>query len=343
MKHSRLFGIALLLCLFTSFRTSAHSPTEEMSEAANNFLASLTPEQQTKARFELKDDERKNWHFIPKDRKGLPIKEMTPAQRNLAHALLSTGMSQRGYVKAVTIMSLEQVLQELEGAGRRFPRDVELYFLTIFGNPGDKEAWGWRFEGHHLAINFTVVNGKDVSATPSFMGTNPAEVREGPRKGLRVLAEEEDLARQLVKSFNEEQKKTAIYTNTAPADIITAAERKATVLATTGLAASRMNKGQSKLLLELIREYVYRHRAEVADHDLARIQKAGFNKIHFAWAGGLERGQPHYYRIQGPTFLMEYDNTQNNANHIHAVWRDFENDFGDDLLRKHYDQTPHAK
>ena len=146
-----------------------------------------------------------------------------------------------------------------------------------------------------------------------------------------------------MKSFNDEQKKIAIYTNTAPADIITGADRKAKVLATTGLPASRMNKDQSKLLLELIREYVYRHRAEVADHDLEKIQKAGFNKIYFAWAGGLERGEKHYYRIQGPTFLMEYDNTQNDANHIHAVWRDFENDFGDDLLRKHYEQTPHSK
>jgi hypothetical protein len=313
-----------------------------MSEAANNFLASLQPEQQAKARFELKADERKNWHFIPRERKGLPIKEMTPAQRQLAHTLLSAGMSHRGYGKAMTIMSLEDILRELE-QGKGPVRDPERYFMTIFGQPGDKTAWGWRVEGHHLAINFTVVNGKDVSAIPSFMGTNPAEVREGPRKGLRVLAVEEDLARQLVKSFNEEQKKSAIYTNTAPSDIITGAERKAKVLATTGLAALRMNKDQSKLLLELIREYVYRHRAEVADHDLERIQKAGFDKIYFAWAGGLERGQGHYYRIQGPTFLMEYDNTQNNANHIHAVWRDFENDFGDDLLRKHYEQTPHPK
>ena len=343
MKNSRLVGVVLSLFLFAVVRASAHSPAEEMGDAAKHFLASLTPEQQAKAWFELKDDERKNWHFIPRERKGLPIKEMTPAQRNLAHALLSTGMSQRGYAKAVTIMSLEQVLYDLEGAGRRFPRDAELYFVSIFGQPGDKQAWGWRVEGHHLAINFIIANGKDISATPSFMGTNPAEVREGPRKGLRVLAAEEDLARQLVKSFDAGQKKIAIYTNTAPADIITGAERKAKVLATTGLPASRMNKDQSKVLLELIREYVQRHRPEVADRDLEKIQKAGFTKIYFAWAGGLERGEKHYYRIQGPTFLMEYDNTQNDANHIHAVWRDFENDFGDDLLRKHYEQTPHAK
>jgi len=343
MKHSRLIGgVIALFILMTVVRVSAHSPAEEMSEAASNFLASLTPEQQAKTRFELKDDERKNWHFIPRERKGLSIKEMTPAQRSLAHALLNTGMSQRGYAKAVTIMSLEDILHELE-QGKGPVRDPERYFVTIFGKPGDKETWGWRVEGHHLAINFTIVNGRDISATPSFMGTNPGEVRAGPRRGLRVLAGEEDLARQLVKSFSEEQKKTAIYTNTAPADIITGAERKATVLATTGLAVSRMSEEQGKLLLDLIREYVYRHRAEVAGHDLEKIQHAGFNNIYFAWAGGLERGQGHYYRIQGPTFLMEYDNTQNNANHIHAVWRDFENDFGDDLLRKHYDQTPHPK
>ncbi|MBI3853639.1 MAG: DUF3500 domain-containing protein [Verrucomicrobia bacterium] len=342
MKNSRLVCVVVSLFLAIVFRASAHSPAEEMSDAANNFLASLTSEQQAKARFELRDEERKNWHFIPKERKGLPIKEMTPAQRNLAHALLASGLSQRGYAKAVTIMSLEDILRELE-QGKGPARDPERYFVSIFGKPGDKETWAWRVEGHHLSINFTIANGNDIAATPSFMGTNPAEVRQGPRKGLRVLAVEEDLARQLVKSFNDEQKKTAIYTNTAPADIITGAERKARILATTGLPASRMNKDQSKLLLELIREYVYRHRAEVADRDLEKIRKAGFSKVYFAWAGGLERGEKHYYRIQGPTFLMEYDNTQNDANHIHAVWRDFENDFGDDLLRRHYEQTPHPK
>jgi len=196
-------------------------------------------------------------------------------------------------------------------------------------------------EGHHLSLNFTLTGGDKISATPSFLGTNPAEVKEGPRKGLRVLAAEEDLARTLVKSLNDEQKKGAILTNVAPKEIITAAERKVKPLETAGISASTLTHGQSEMLMNLIKEYVQRHRPDVAEVDLKKIHHAGIEKIHFAWAGGLERGEGHYYRIQGPTFLMEYDNTQDNNNHIHAVWRDFENDFGEDLLRRHYDQPPH--
>jgi hypothetical protein len=320
----------------------AHTAAEEMADAANHFLAALTPEQKTKATFELKDEERQNWHFIPKERKGLTFKEMTPAQRHLGQALLSSGLSQRGYVKAITIMSLEQILNELE-AGKGPRRDPEVYYVSIFGKPGPADTWGWRVEGHHLSVNFTLVNGQQISATPSFLGSNPGEVKDGPRKGLRVLAAEEDLGRQLAKSFDAAQRKSAISTNAAPREIITGNERKVKPLERTGLPVARMTKPQRDLLLKLVREYVFRHRPEVAEADLDKIQKAGTDKIYFAWAGGLERGEAHYYRIQGPTFLMEYDNTQNNANHIHAVWRDFENDFGEDLLRKHYDQVPHAK
>ena len=239
-------------------------------------------------------------------------------------------------------MSLEQILHELE-AGKGPRRDPELYYVSIFGKPGPTETWGWRVEGHHLSINFTVVKGEHVSATPSFLGSNPAEVREGPRKGLQVLAEEENLGRQLVKSLDAGQRKSVLLKAEAPRDIITGNERKAKPLELAGLSAAKMTRQQSDLLLTLIREYVYRHRPDVAKLDLDKIQKAGTEKIYFAWAGGLERGDGHYYRVQGPTFLLEYDNTQNNANHIHAVWRDFENDFGEDLLRKHYDQVPHTK
>jgi hypothetical protein len=333
--------LCLLVWTASAPRVLAHTATEEMADAAHHFLAALSPEQKAKTAFPLKDDERFNWHFIPKERNGLSFKEMSPAQRQLAHALLSSGMSHRGHVKAVTIMSLEQILQEMEGAGRRFPRDPELYFVSIFGRPGLKETWGWRVEGHHLAINFTIVKGTHVSATPSFFGTNPAEVKQGPRQGLRVLAAEEELARQLVKSFSEDERKSVIIAAKAPADIITGADRKVKPLELAGVAAGKMSKEQQDILLALIREYVYRHRAEVADEDLKKIQQAGLDKVHFAWAGGIQPGEGHYYRIQGPTFLMEYDNVQNNNNHIHAVWRDFENDFGEDLLRKHYEQHPH--
>ncbi|MEK7675957.1 MAG: DUF3500 domain-containing protein [Verrucomicrobiota bacterium] len=338
----RTFLVVGLLLHSTCLFLRAHSPAEDMAEAAANFLAALTPEQQAKATFDLKHEERLNWHFIPRERQGLPFKELTPAQRPLAHGLIATALSQRGYLKVATIMSLEQILLELE-QGKGPKRDPELYYLSIFGQPGAKATWAWRVEGHHLSLNFTVVNGQHVSVTPSFFGSNPGEVRSGPRKGLRVLAAEEDLARQLVQSLSEEQKPVAIYTNTAPSDIITSADRKARLLSPDGLALGKMTKPQADQLWNLIREYVYRYRPELADQDLKKITAAGPDKIFFAWAGSVQPGQPHYYRVQGPTFLMEYDNTQNNANHIHAVWRDLQNDFGEDLLRKHYEQTPHQK
>jgi hypothetical protein len=339
----RSFGT--LCCVLTlcaaSARAHPHAPAEAMAEAAQNFLAALTPEQRQKATFDLNDAERVNWHFVPRERKGLPFKEMTPAQRHLAHALLSTGLSHRGYVKATTIMSLEQILRDLE-QGRGPTRDPELYFVTIFGQPGARSTWGWRVEGHHLSVNFTLANGHAVSA-PTFFGSNPAEVKTGPRQGLRVLAEEEDLARALVSSLSEAQRQQAIIQTDAPRDIITGADRKARRLEPLGIGYAALNPEQQQRLRALVEAYAQRHRLELAAQDLEQIQQAGWDQVHFAWAGSLERGQGHYYRVQGPTFLLEYDNTQNDANHIHSVWRDLANDFGEDLLRKHYQETPHGK
>src|SRR5436190_19542800 len=206
-----------LLCfqLFT-LPAFAHSPAQEMADAANNFIAALTPEQRGKAAFDLKDQERFDWHFIPKARKGLPLKEMNSPQRLLAHALLSTGLSQRGYMKATTIMSLEQILYDLEDKAPH--RDADLYFVTVFGQPG-KDAWGWRVEGHHLSLNFAVEADRVLAVTPSFFGANPAQILTGPRRGLRALESEEDLARKLVGSLTEEQRKEAILTNRSPRDI----------------------------------------------------------------------------------------------------------------------------
>ena len=314
----------------------------EMAEAANAFLAALTPEQRAQAGFEMKDDERLNWHYIPRERKGIPFKEMTPAQRSLGHAFLSTGLSQRGYIKAVTIMTLEQILHEIEKNGK-FARDPELYFFSVFGKPGPGATWGWRVEGHHLSLNFTIIGGTVIAGSPSFFGTNPGCVLDGPRKGLRVLADEEDLARRLVKSLSDEQRRAAIFAEEAPADILTSAERKVKADAPLGLAGSGMTPDQRENLDELLKVHIQRLRPELAKGELEKVQKDGPEKIHFAWAGGTEPGQGHYYRIQGSTFLIEFDNTQGNANHVHAVWRDFENDFGEDLLRRHYEQNPHPK
>jgi hypothetical protein len=313
----------------------------DMARAATHFLAALKPEQQAKATFEFKNDERYNWHFVPRERKGLPLKEMAPEQRELAHALLASGLGQRGLVPALTIISLEQILKDME-QGRGPARDPEMYFVSVFGKPGEKETWGWRVEGHHLAINFTVVGGRAVSGGPLFMGSNPGVVRDGPRKGLRVLAAEEDLGRQLVQSLDSDQKKIAIFSADAPKEIITGNQRKAQLENPGGIPVSKLNEQQRQVLMSLLDLYANRLRSEMAENDLKRIMAAGIEKVHFAWAGGTELGEPHYYRLSGPTFLVEYDNTQNNANHVHTAWRDLENDFGEDSLRRHYEQEPHG-
>ncbi|MBC8001389.1 MAG: DUF3500 domain-containing protein [Opitutaceae bacterium] len=335
--------VFIAIALFSTITIRAHGPAGEMADAANNFWASLDKDQQAKAAFEFKADERQNWHFVPIERKGLPVKDLKPEQRPLAHALLASALSQRGLIKADTIMSMEKILFDLEGTNRRFPRDSELYFISVFGKPSTNSTWGWRWEGHHLAMNFTLVNGQEIAVTPSFMGTNPAEVKDGPRKGLRVLSVEEDLGRELIKSMTAEQKATAIFAKVALSDIVTGDKKKVQPLQPEGLLTSKMNAAQKSILKKLIEEYVRRYRPELASKDLTKIEQAGTDKISFAWAGGEEPGQGHYYRVQGPTFLIEYDNTQNNNNHIHAVWRDFNGDFGEDLLGKHYATTPHDK
>jgi hypothetical protein len=325
-------------------QTAAEAPqaaAEDMARAANNFLAALNADQQKQATFEFRNEERYNWHFIPRERKGLPVKEMAPEQRPLAHALLSSGLGQRAYGQVETIMSLEQILKEME-QGKGPVRDPERYFFSVFGKPGGNDAWGWRVEGHHVSLNFTVVNGRVVAGTPAFLGSNPGEVREGPRKGLRVLAAEEDLGRQLARSLDEQQKKDAILPGEAPKEIITGNSRKAMLEHAAGLTADRFTPQQKQLLTSLLELYARRLRPELAEQDLRKVTEAGMDKVRFAWAGELEPGRPHYYRLHGPTFLVEYDNTQNNANHIHTVWRDLTNDFGDDALKRHYDQTPHT-
>lgn len=307
----------------------------EMAQAALAFYQSLTPDQQKKTQFDLKSDERTNWHFIPKPRNGLTMKDMTPKQRELAAAFLRSGLSDRGFKEATGIMNLEPVLKELE-QGKGPVRDSEMYYFSVFGTPGPAETWGWRVEGHHLSINLVVVEGKEVAACPTFFGTNPARTRE-----VRILAVEEDAARDLVKSLDEAAKKKAIFADVAPRDIITGNKKKVDALKPEGITFAELDKTRQEQLRKLVEHYATRYRKELADSDLRRISDAGWDKVAFAWAGGLEEGQGHYYRIQGPTFLIEYDNTQNNANHIHSAWRDFKNDFGEDILRKHYEQ--HAK
>jgi hypothetical protein len=262
---------------------------------------------------------------------------MQPHQKHLATALLSAGLSQSGYFKAVTIMSLEDILKIMEkDNGER--RNPEKYYVSIFGAPGDDATWGYRVEGHHLSQNFTVVRGK-VIAGPSFYGTHPAEVREGPRAGLRVLSAEEDLGRDLVKALDSEQQKAAIFDKTAPKDIITMNSRKAAIEGQpSGILASKLNSAQFGKLNALIQEYTRNVPDQVSAAREDLIKKAGKN-IWFAWAGGINKGDPHYYRVQSASFLIEFDNTQNGANHVHSVWRELTGDWGADLLKDHYQQS----
>jgi hypothetical protein len=350
MNHhlARLLSLALgAVVLVAAARSSRPGPL--MAEAAGKFLASLTTEQRARAVFPFDADERMNWHFIPKPRLGVSFKDLDGPQRELARAFLRAGLSQQGYLKATTIMSLEEVLRVLEG-GRGPVRDPDLYFFAIFGQPSEKETWGWRVEGHHLSLNFTVVQGRLIASTPQFFGANPAEVKEGPRRGLRVLRAEEDLARELLTSLTTEQRAQAVIATDAPRDIITGASRKAEIGEAKGLLVGEMTEKQRGTFTSLLRAYVEAMPDPVAEEQLTRLRRAGLEKIRFAWAGGAEPGQPHYYRIQGPTFLIEYDNTQSSATrllpdgsrqplrwgHIHTVWRDFHGDFGADLLRDHY-------
>jgi hypothetical protein len=308
-----------------------------MADAANAFLKDLNAEQRSKASFVFDDDSRFEFRYTPRARKGLPIKEMTEPQRVRAHALLKTGVSLRGYTTATTIMDLENVLRAIEPprtGPNAIVRDPELYYVSIFGAPG-KSPWGWKFEGHHISLNFTVVGNAPVVIAPNFFGSNPAVVRDGPKKGLRALAPEEDTARELLNAFTPEQSAKVIYEQKAPGENLTGENREAKPLEPVGIAAADMTPAQRRLLEKVIDVYLGRVAPEVAQARLSALQKAGFEKVMFAWAGVTEVGGPHYYRVQGPTFLIEYDNTQNNANHIHAVWRDFNGDFGRDLLREH--------
>jgi Protein of unknown function (DUF3500) len=298
-----------------------------MAVAADRLLASLSSEQATKARYAFDGPERLDWHFIPRPRKGLPIKEMKPEQRALAFGLIQSGLAGSGFLKATSIMSLEAVLLELE-KGRGPTRDPELYFLTIFGTPADRGKWGWRVEGHHLSLNFALEDGKIVAATPAFFGSNPAEVRQGPRMGLRTLADRDDRALRLLQAFDDSQKKTALFSSEAPGEIRAANTPQPPTAAAVGLSYGQMNRDQQAMFRALFEGYAEDMPDEVSRAWLGEVRRAGFDEIRFAWAGPADRSQPHAYRVQGPTFLIEFNNTQNGANHIHSLWRNMLGDFG---------------
>jgi len=309
----------------------------EMADAANAVIASLDDAQKAKIAFDFKDAEREKFIFVPDlKRKGLTIKEMTPFQRPLGFALLNTGLSRHGMGAALSIMSLEQVLFEDEKGKKGPVRDAENYFIEIFGTPGNDQIWGWRFEGHHFSASFTCVMGKTIIAAPLFMGCNPEVVQSGPRKGYRTLTEVETAGRKFLEALKDDQKKKAIIADKTPEDIYSMIKRRIETKKE-GIPASELDKDQKALLMDLIKEYANRERPEIAAKDIARIEKEGLDTISFAWAGPTEVGKTHYYRIQSDTFMIEYDNFQNKGNHIHSVWRDLKNDYGEDVLKRHYE------
>jgi hypothetical protein len=305
----------------------AERPPQPFLSAARALLALLDAEQRARITIPFDSDERRNWHYVPRERRGLTLGAMSAAQRKAALALLRAGLSAPGYEKAEAIRALEPILRRIENDNPG--RDPERYTFTIFGAPGEREPWGWRYEGHHISLNWTVVNGRVVGDSPQFFGANPA------RGASKPLAAEEDLARALVQSLDAAQRKQAILSAAAPPEILTGAQRQAAIQEDRGIAYAALRPEQQRRLLALLGVYADAMPPPVARKRLEKIRRAGLAAVKFAWMGGLEPGQGHYYRLQGPTFLVEYDNTQNNANHIHTVWRDFRGDFGADLLAEH--------
>jgi hypothetical protein len=311
----------------------------EMRARAGQLLVALDAERRGQATFDFDDDERFNWHFTPIDRQGLPYLQLSRGERRLADRLLASALSRDGLDKALGIMYLDQILFERE---QRDIRDPDRYFVSVFGELGDQGLWGWRLEGHHLSLNFTLEDGRLISTSPAFMGSNPAIVRGGPHDGLEVLADEQRLGRALVGMFDGEARERVVFDETAPRDIVTGNSARVDIGEPIGLPVRDMSAAQAEAVMELIRVYLDRMRPELAQAELEKILGTDTGAIHFAWAGSAEEGAPHYYRIHGPTFLIEYDNTQSEANHIHSVWRDLTNDFGVDVLAEHY-ASAHAQ
>jgi len=309
----------------------------QMTAACTQFLNSLGPEQEAKATYQYMDGERVFWYYPPLNRHGLPLRDMDSTQRSLAFKVMASGLTDKSYEQAKLIIDHEEVLGPLEKeqGNVTFVRDPELYYFTIFGAPGGQDPWGWRVEGHHVCLNYSIWGNKVISVTPFFFGANPAEVRKGPKSGLRILGTREDLAFDLMESLDSGQRGKAIIYDEAPLDILTYNSTKVSLPREEGLPASRMSGTQKEMLMALLTEYVSQVRSDVAQERLDRFKAQGIDNIHLAWAGPVDKAKAHYYRLHGDDFMVEFDNRQDGANHIHSVWRDVENDFASDVLREH--------
>ena len=319
-------------------RMRAPETISAMADAARAFVATLDPARRERAVYPFNADERGNWHYIPKARNGLPRRDMDGAQLEASEALIRASVSGSGAAKALAIMENEAVLGEIEASVGELwhDRDPGLYFFTVFGDPAGDRPWGWRVEGHHVSLNYSVFGDELIAVTPSFLGCNRAEVLHGPHKGQRILPDEEELGRALLVSLDEPERQRAVIYPVTPREFFTRASRRVEIDAPLGLPASLMTADQRDRLMRLIRVYTERKPLDVAAQALRKIESEGIENIVFGWAGSVFRFQPHYYRLHGPAFFVEYDNTQDNANHIHSVWRDVGGDFGHDLLAEHY-------
>jgi hypothetical protein len=334
--------ILLLLLLFPFILLAQNeSKNESGSAKAMAFVNSLTDLQKEKALFPFDNMNRYEWHYLPAamaPRTGIAVKDMDSVQKENLHLLLQAYLSKEGYVRTKNIMDFEYLLKELQPQNPiRIP---ENYYVAIYGTPVKDSIWGWKFSGHHIALNFTIVNDK-IGFAPFFFGVYPAEVKEGPKKGMRIMKDEEDIGFELINSLTAEQKQKAIFKLKAFLEIVTTNSEKVAPFEPVGIFAKDMTYSQKTVLNKLIAAYLLSMPPDLAKARIKKITTEDINDIRFGWAGDTIPGKPHYYRIQGKTFLIEFDNTQNNANHIHTVWRDFNGDFGLDLLREHYHESKH--
>ncbi len=327
---------ASLICaanLYAEDKTASTAESADgmtMATAAERFMMTLAPDQRPAAQYAYDDPERQNWHFIPRDRKGVGLWDLSGDARKAAEDLVRAGLSAAGYARSLQIRSLEEVLYLFEGgeeAERRLRRHPHRYFITVFGTPSATGLWGWRFEGHHLSLNFSVKDGRIVSSTPEFFGANPGVIDGGPGRSLRVLGRREDLARDILKSCTSEQSAVMWISRDAPKDVRGGGVAQPEISDAVGLRFTEMSVEQHGLLRDLIGEYLSAMPASVVKDRMQAIGRDGLDDIRIAWWGGPDRNQPHHYVVQGKSFVIEYNNTQNEANHVHAMWRNLGGDF----------------
>jgi len=335
-RRTLLTGAALLAAGTGLAMPALVRARDPMAQAALAFLESIGPGRRDDAVYPFDGAERADWHYVPRSRAGVALKDLKQEQRDLVFALLRTALSDQGMRKVEGVIQLEGILGEI--TRNSWFRDPENYSLAIFGDPSAPNPWGWRFEGHHLSLSFTVVPGAGFAVTPAFFGTNPAEVRDGHRHaGLRVLKREHEVAFQIVGGLTESQRKSAILQPQSFGDILTGPGREDSLRAPQGLALAAMDSLQRGQVFDLVEAYVRNMRAPVIERELRDLRAAGPEKLHFAWAGSTTPDGPHYYRLHGPTLVIEYDNTQSGGNHAHSVWHDPRDGLGRDLLRRHHE------